>query len=135
MNRAFLHISPNGQSAGIADVVFKSANDAERARNTYNNVELDGKVSLGIKLSLTYTHIYLLLGRPMRITTAGSSGPQVNDRISAPRRDNFRGSFRGGDRRSGDRRAPRGGHNRREARPKPTEQDLDADMDSYMGTA
>lgn len=44
LKRAFLHIGPNGKSAGIADVVFVNASDAEKARNTYNNVELDGKV-------------------------------------------------------------------------------------------
>ena len=44
LKRAFLHIGPNGKSAGIADVVFQSSHDAERARNTYNNVELDGNI-------------------------------------------------------------------------------------------
>lgn len=43
LKRAFLHIGPNGKSAGIADIVFQSGQDAEKARNTYNNVELDGK--------------------------------------------------------------------------------------------
>ncbi|CAO0789952.1 unnamed protein product [Mucor circinelloides] len=46
LKRAFLHIGPNGKSAGIADVVFQSSQDAERARNTYNNVELDGNYDL-----------------------------------------------------------------------------------------
>jgi THO complex subunit 4 len=43
LRRAFLHIGPNGKSAGVADVVFVNSNDAERARVTYNNVQLDGK--------------------------------------------------------------------------------------------
>jgi THO complex subunit 4 len=43
LKRAFLHIGPSGKSAGIADVVFATNNDAERAKVTYNNVELDGK--------------------------------------------------------------------------------------------
>ncbi|KAL7320609.1 hypothetical protein PS15m_000480 [Mucor circinelloides] len=116
LKRAFLHIGPNGKSAGIADVVFQSSQDAERARNTYNNVELDG--------------------RPMRITHASiisavSNAPSNN----APRRGNPRGGNSGGRRdnnnsSSGNRR---GGHNKRESRPKPSQQDLDAEMDSYMG--
>ncbi|KAI8972998.1 hypothetical protein BDB01DRAFT_808306 [Pilobolus umbonatus] len=46
LRKAFLHIGPNGKSAGIADVVFVNANDAERAKTTYNNVELDGKLTM-----------------------------------------------------------------------------------------
>ncbi|KAG1381038.1 hypothetical protein G6F61_003522 [Rhizopus arrhizus] len=103
LRRAFLHIGPNGKSAGVADVVFVNSNDAERARVTYNNVQLDG--------------------RPMHITTASilsnvststGSGPK-------PRGNNTRRPTRGGGGRRGD------------SRPKPNQQDLDADMDSYMG--
>ncbi|CEP18767.1 hypothetical protein [Parasitella parasitica] len=106
LKRAFLHIGPNGKSSGIADVVFVSSQDAERARNTYNNVELDG--------------------RPMRISTASiisavSSAPSSN----AGRRS---GNLRGGNN-SG----RRGGSAKREFRSKPNQRDLDADMDSYMG--
>ncbi|KAF7724654.1 hypothetical protein EC973_000826 [Apophysomyces ossiformis] len=104
LKRAFLHIAPSGKSSGVADIVFVRPNDAERARATYNNVELDG--------------------RPMRISFAPSiptvatsvpsgrapSGPRRNDRPS-----------RG-----------RGGRRQRDSRPKASEQDLDAQMDSYM---
>jgi THO complex subunit 4 len=81
----------------------------------------------------------------MRITS--SSIPAVASTIqikqnnnSGRRNNNVRGSgnsmrgsnnnSRGGNRRTG---AGRGG--KRENRPKPNEQDLDADMDSYMGSA
>ncbi|CAO3650040.1 unnamed protein product [Mucor fragilis] len=115
LKRAFLHIGPNGKSAGVADVVFQSSHDAERARNTYNNVELDG--------------------RPMRITSASiisavSNAPSNN----APRRSNIRGGSNGGRRDNNNSSgARRGGGNKRESRPKPSQQDLDAEMDSYMG--
>ncbi|ORX59707.1 THO complex subunit 4 [Hesseltinella vesiculosa] len=42
VNRAYIHLAPNGTSSGVANVVFKVASDAERALNTYNNVALDG---------------------------------------------------------------------------------------------
>ncbi|GAN08419.1 conserved hypothetical protein [Mucor ambiguus] len=118
LKRAFLHIGPNGKSAGIADVVFQSSQDAERARNTYNNVELDG--------------------RPMRITQASiisavSNAPASN----APRRSNLRGGNNGGrrDNNNSSSGGRRGGGNKRESRPKPSQQDLDAEMDSYMGNS
>ncbi|KAI8975420.1 hypothetical protein BDF20DRAFT_995074 [Mycotypha africana] len=108
LKRAFLHIAPNGKSSGVADVVFVHGKDAERARNTYNNVELDG--------------------RPMRITFANvvASAPvslnNNNNNNNTGRRTNLRGGNTRG----------RGGPRRRDNRPKPSEDQLDADMDSYM---
>ncbi|RCI03581.1 hypothetical protein CU098_011777 [Rhizopus stolonifer] len=105
LRRAFLHIGPNGKSAGIADVVFVNSNDAERARVTYNNVQLDG--------------------RPMRITVASiiasvpTSAPRTSSRFNNNNNNNGRRPMRG--------------NARRENRSKPNQQDLDADMDSYMG--
>ncbi|KAI8639149.1 hypothetical protein BD408DRAFT_277586 [Parasitella parasitica] len=107
LKRAFLHIGPNGKSSGIADVVFTSSQDAEKARNTYNNVELDG--------------------RPMRITTASIISAVSNAPSSNVGRRG--GNVRGG----GSNNSRRGGINKRESRSKPNQQDLDADMDSYMG--
>ncbi|CAO3662492.1 unnamed protein product [Rhizopus stolonifer] len=105
LRRAFLHIGPNGKSAGIADVVFVNSNDAERARVTYNNVQLDG--------------------RPMRITVASiiasvpTSAPRTSSRFNNNNNNNGRRSTRG--------------NARRDNRSRPSQQDLDADMDSYMG--
>ncbi|KAI8368316.1 uncharacterized protein BYT42DRAFT_586133 [Radiomyces spectabilis] len=109
LKRAFLHLAPSGKSSGVADVIFVRSNDADRARTTYNNVELDG--------------------RPMRI----SVGNAVPATVVAPVRE--RRPMRGSnvnDRRRGMRGGPR---QRRENRPKPSEADLDAEMDSYMNTA
>ncbi|KAI8879379.1 RNA-binding domain-containing protein [Backusella circina FSU 941] len=111
LKRAFLHIGPNGKSAGIADIVFASSNDAERAKVTYNNVELDG--------------------RPMRITNASITQAVQSTNSSAPRRNtNNNNNNGGGNRRFGG----RNNNNRRtnNQRSQPNERDLDADMDSYM---
>ncbi|KAG2195889.1 hypothetical protein INT47_002932 [Mucor saturninus] len=119
LKRAFLHIGPNGKSAGIADVVFVNGNDAEKARNTYNNVELDG--------------------RPMRITNASIVSAVA---ASLPSNNGRRGgNLRGGNNSTRDSRDRRDNNTRRsntgkrENRPKPSQQDLDAEMDSYMGSA
>ncbi|KAI8380455.1 hypothetical protein EDC96DRAFT_561066 [Choanephora cucurbitarum] len=107
LKRAFLHIGPNGKSAGIADVVFQSSHDAERARNTYNNVELDG--------------------RPMRITVASLVSAVATSAPSTRRS----GPVRGGN--NNNNRNSNGNRRNRNSRPKPSEEQLDADMDSYMG--
>ncbi|KAI8386953.1 hypothetical protein BD560DRAFT_383335 [Blakeslea trispora] len=112
LKRAFLHIGPNGKSAGIADVVFQSSQDAERARNTYNNVELDG--------------------RPMRITVASLVSAVANPAPSSRRNGPVRGGNNNNNNNNNNRNS--GGNRRsRNSRPKPSEEQLDADMDSYMG--
>ncbi|KAI9009940.1 hypothetical protein CLU79DRAFT_774609 [Phycomyces nitens] len=111
VKRAFLHIAPTGKSAGIADVVFAQANDAERARVTYNNVELDG--------------------RPMKISFAAVVGAVVSQPARQPARNQERRTNHPNN--NNGRRGGRGGlGKRRETRPKASEQDLDAQMDSYM---
>lgn len=73
------------------------------------------------------------IGRPMRITQASI----ISAVSSAPSNagGNRRGNLRGGDRRDNNRRDNRGRGGRRETRPKLSQQDLDAEMDSYMGSA
>jgi THO complex subunit 4 len=73
------------------------------------------------------------LGRPMRINSASiisavSSAPSNNN--NSGRRGNLRGGNNSN--RRDNNSGGRGGRGRREARPKPSEQDLDAEMDNYM---
>lgn len=124
VKRAYIHLAPTGKSSGVADVVYARANDAERARNTYNNVELDG--------------------RPMRISFADlpaavASALPINRRIqparNQPARNRNVGNTRSGartGRRPGQNQRSGSGRPRRETRPKASQADLDADMDSYM---
>ncbi|KAI8338392.1 hypothetical protein BC941DRAFT_422783 [Chlamydoabsidia padenii] len=115
VKRAFLHLAPTGKSSGVADIVYAQSNDAERAKNTYNNVQLDG--------------------RPMRIAFADlpaavASALPINRRIQNTRTQNT-GNTRGG-RRGGNNSQRNTGGNPRTRRPKASQADLDADMDSYM---
>jgi THO complex subunit 4 len=139
VKRAFLHLAPTGKSSGVADIVYSQANDADRAKNTYNNVELDGKESIE-KKHKEACHIYLhlmfnILGRPMRIVFADlpaavASALPINRRIQHTRPQNT-GNTRGG-RRGGSSNQRNAGGNPRTRRPKASQADLDADMDSYM---
>ncbi|KAI8092878.1 uncharacterized protein BX664DRAFT_96430 [Halteromyces radiatus] len=107
VKRAFLHLAPSGKSSGVADIVFVQANDAERARNTYNNIELDG--------------------RPMRISFANLPSAVAS---SLPINRRLQNTGRGG--RRPNQRAGGSGRPKRDTRPKASQADLDADMDSYM---
>jgi len=85
---------PNGKSKGTGQVVFVRSNDAKRAINKYNNVELDG--------------------RPMKI-----------EMVLNPFALNGKSSIR-----SRSNRMRRRRRNRNE--PLKTQEELDAEMDSYM---
>lgn len=82
----------------------------------------------------TVNSFFHLLGRPMRISFASQTVPSTapSQSFGGPVRRPLRSS--GGPRQSSGGRGPRGGSRRRQQnnRPKPTEADLDADMDSYM---
>lgn len=89
-------------------------------------------------------YINYYLGRPMRITNASIiSAVAAAAPVSSGRRGNLRGgnstrdsNTRDNTRRDNSSRGGRGGGSgRRENRPKPSQQDLDAEMDSYMGSA
>ncbi|KAJ2956501.1 hypothetical protein NQZ79_g7685 [Umbelopsis isabellina] len=41
VKKAFIHLGPTGKSTGVADIIYDSPRDAEKALNAYNNIELD----------------------------------------------------------------------------------------------
>ncbi|ORX52510.1 RNA-binding domain-containing protein [Piromyces finnis] len=90
-----INFLPNGKSKGTGQVNFVRNNDAKRAINKYNNVELDG--------------------RPMKIEMVLSSTAALN---ILKNKNNVRG------------RANR--MRRRNRGPLKTQEELDAEMDSYM---
>ncbi|KAI9029058.1 hypothetical protein CLU79DRAFT_737335 [Phycomyces nitens] len=111
LKRAFLRLDSDGKSSGVADVDFVNRGDSERAMTAYNNVELDG--------------------RPMRITFGSIVRQQVRGNIGGQRpRDTGRSNNYG--RRNETNQNQR---RRQEPRSKPSEADLDAEMDNYMSSA
>ncbi|GAB5591480.1 hypothetical protein Unana1_06380 [Umbelopsis nana] len=108
VRKAFIHLGPTGKSTGVADVIFENNRDADRALTTYNNIELDR--------------------RPMRIAYAAS--PTVLTALAQPARSSTRSAPRGSNTRG---RGGRGrGGRRSEGQPKKSQEELDAEMDSYM---
>jgi len=111
VRKSFIHLGPTGKSTGIADVIFDNGRDADRALATYNNIELDRRP---MRIAYATTPI-TALAQPARINT------RFNTR-SAPRGSSVR--RRGG-------RGGRGGR-RSEGQTKKSQEELDAEMDSYM---
>ncbi|KAG0169221.1 hypothetical protein DFQ30_003856 [Apophysomyces sp. BC1015] len=95
---------PDGRPNGGAFITFAQPKDAERAMHTYNNVELDG--------------------RPMRISCG--SGVQQPAAFGGPMRRPMRSHYNN----------PMDKHHRPrpDIKPKATQEELDAEMDSYMET-
>lgn len=134
VRKAFIHLGPTGKSTGVADVIFENNRDADRALTTYNNIELDRMFSFYCMLlsyfSYTSTNSVSIStsGRPMRIAYAAS--PTVLTALAQPARSSTRSAPRGSNTRG---RGGRGrGGRRSEGQPKKSQEELDAEMDSYM---
>lgn len=137
VRKAFIHLGPTGKSTGVADVIFDNNRDADRALTTYNNIELDRTFPLPFLLRMSTLLFpplifeFYMIDRPMRIAyatnpavlTALAQQPRSQHRNAAPRGNNARGG-RGG--------RGRGGGRRSEGQPKKSQEELDAEMDSYM---
>ncbi|KAG5517898.1 hypothetical protein PMAC_000353 [Pneumocystis sp. 'macacae'] len=107
--RCFLSYGPNGQSKGIATVVFQRKADAGRAYNKYEGKVIDGARKLKIEIVLD----------PRMSLATSSLSQRVASAFPRPRKT-------GGLRRMGRFRAPR---------PKKTAEELDAEMIDYFGSA
>jgi hypothetical protein len=52
VKKAFIHLGPTGKSTGVADIIYDGPRDAEKALNTYNNIELDRKLGFILNVEL-----------------------------------------------------------------------------------
>jgi THO complex subunit 4 len=93
---AAINFLPNGKSKGNGQVIFVRTNDAKRAINKYNNVELDGR-AMKIEMVLSSSAAFNAL----------KSKNGVRGRANRMRR-------------------------RRNREPLKTQEELDAEMDTYM---
>ncbi|CAA9995662.1 unnamed protein product [Nesidiocoris tenuis] len=107
LKSATVHYDKSGRSLGTADVLYERKADAIKALKQYNGVPLDG--------------------RPMNIQLATSD-------ISALVRPVARGRIggAGGSGGAGGGQRGRGGGRRRNNAPKPTAEQLDAELDAYV---
>lgn len=112
----------NGQSTGQVTVEFQRAEDATRAYQQYNNRLIDGKKALRIEVVVDPARAAAAQAAVIAApAAAAAAGAATGRNGAAPRRAAGRG--RG--------RSSRGRGNGREARPKKTAQDLDAEMEDY----
>ncbi|QSL66637.1 hypothetical protein MERGE_001020 [Pneumocystis wakefieldiae] len=109
--RCFLTYGPNGQSKGIATVIFQRKADASRAYDLYEGRLIDGVRKMKIEIVLD----------PAKSIVGSSLSQRIAPGISRERR--FRRSGKGLSR------------FRRVSRPKKTLEELDAEMIDYFGSA
>ncbi|KAI8066798.1 hypothetical protein BC940DRAFT_301574 [Gongronella butleri] len=133
VKRAYIHLGPNGQSSGVANVVFQDENAAKRARDTYNNVSLDGR-----PMNISFTELPGALAsvvNPINRRIQNTGRQQQQNQGGAPHRSSRGGGRQQGGRQQQQQSGGRGGRRQqRQSRPTPNQADLDAEMDTYMAS-
>ncbi|SPO46972.1 related to YRA1 - RNA annealing protein [Moesziomyces antarcticus] len=116
----------NGQSTGVCTVEFQRADDAGRAYTQYNNRLIDGKKPLKVEVVVD----------PAKVAAAPAAGARGAKGAAGAAAAGAKG--RGGRAPAGAAKRGRGGRGngsgsgaKREARPKKTVEDLDAEMEDY----
>ncbi|KAL1450464.1 hypothetical protein WDU94_002830 [Cyamophila willieti] len=133
LKSAKLHYDRSGRSLGTADLVYERRSDALKAIKQYNGVPLDGRP---MQIQLAADASVLESAVPRSYPRGGVGAPRVgasagyrNGNASTYRRGGARGAPRGGSSRGG----AGGGRGRggRNSGPKPTQEELDAELDAY----
>lgn len=122
LKRCGIHYDRSGRSKGTAEVVYSRRQDAVIALKRYNNVLLDGKP---MKIELIGTNLMPSLARAMTAPSTSSRGR----RIVTMRGGGIRGQSFGQRRFRG--RGRGWGRRALAARPRPTAEELNADLDKY----
>uniref|UniRef100_A0A8D8XDQ9 THO complex subunit 4 n=1 Tax=Cacopsylla melanoneura TaxID=428564 RepID=A0A8D8XDQ9_9HEMI len=132
LKSAKLHYDRSGRSLGTADLVYERRSDALKAIKQYNGVPLDGRpmqIQLAADASVLESAIPRSYPRGGGLSRGGPSGGYRNGTVSTYRRGGARGGPRGGSTRGG---AGAGrGRGGRNSGPKPTQEELDAELDAY----
>uniref|UniRef100_A0A0A9ZI31 THO complex subunit 4 n=1 Tax=Lygus hesperus TaxID=30085 RepID=A0A0A9ZI31_LYGHE len=125
LKSATVHYDKSGRSVGTADVVYERKADAIKALKQYNGVPLDGRP---MNIQMATSDISFLAGRPSRPVGGrgiGGGGGGRGGLKGRPRGSNTRSlGQRGG--------GGRGGGRRNNNAPKPTAEQLDAELDAYV---
>ncbi|KAJ9474070.1 RNA annealing protein YRA1 [Pseudozyma hubeiensis] len=109
----------NGQSTGVCTVEFSRADDAGRAYTQYNNRLIDGKKPLKVEVVVD----------PAKVAAAPAAAPKGPKGAAAAGAAKGKGGRTAAGASTRGRGRARGA--KREARPKKTVEDLDAEMEDY----
>ncbi|EPQ31443.1 uncharacterized protein PFL1_00778 [Pseudozyma flocculosa PF-1] len=118
LRKLALNYRANGTSTGVCTVEFQRAEDANRAYTQYNNRLIDGKKPLKVEVVVDPARIAAPTVASATVAAAGGKAAAGRAKTAT------RGRGRGGS-------STRGGGAKREARPKKTIEDLDAEMEDY----
>lgn len=118
-----MNFRANGQSTGQVTVEFQRAEDAAKAYANYNNRVIDGKKTLRVEEVVDPARAAALRTAQAAAAAAPAAAAATATQTRAA------GAGRRGRGRPG--RGGRGAGSRREARPKKTVEDLDAEMEDY----
>ncbi|KAI9893408.1 MAG: hypothetical protein M1814_006705 [Vezdaea aestivalis] len=123
VKRVQLTYGPNGQSRGVATVVFFANDSASKAMTAMNGVKVDGK-SIKVELVLDAKSAPApapIKGLRDRVTAPKATPKSASEKPKSAAKDGSRGRRRGGRGAAGARRKPK------------TAEELDVEMDDYFG--